>query len=101
MKRNILNFGYGINYKYEGMLAHSFDRFYVLTKFILPHIGDLYFSKLYYDNTCTYLGDRNNADTKKYLLDLLVFCKQIEHYVTYYKRQVKSYNNNSTQHFEK
>ena len=27
LKRNILNFGYGINFEYEGMLAHSFDRF--------------------------------------------------------------------------
>ena len=26
------------------MLAHSFDRFYVVTKFILPSIGDLNFS---------------------------------------------------------
>ena len=43
LKKNILNFGYGINYKYEGMLAHLFDRFYVVTKFILPTIGDLNF----------------------------------------------------------
>ena len=33
LKKNILKFGYGINYKYEGMLSHSFDRFYVVTKF--------------------------------------------------------------------
>ena len=45
LKNNILNFGYGIIYKYEGMLAHSFDRFYVVTKFILPSIGDLNFTK--------------------------------------------------------
>ena len=25
LKRNILNFGYGVNFKYEGMLSHSFD----------------------------------------------------------------------------
>ena len=31
LQRNILNFGYGINYKYEEMLAHSFGRFYVVT----------------------------------------------------------------------
>ena len=41
LKKNILNFGYGINYKYEGLLAHTFDRFYVVTKFILPSMGDL------------------------------------------------------------
>ena len=43
LQRNILNFGYGINYKYEGMLVNSFDRFYVVTKFMLPKIGDLKF----------------------------------------------------------
>ena len=77
------------------MLAHSFDRVYVVTKIILPFIGDLDFSKLNYDNTCAYLDDRNicDADTKKYLLDLLAFCKKIEPYVTFYKRQIKSYNN--------
>ena len=81
MKRNILNLGYGINYKYEGILAHSFDRFYVVTKFILPSIGDLDFLRLEYANTCAYLDDRNiqDADTNKYLLDLLVFCKIMNH----------------------
>ena len=49
------------------MLGHSFDRFYVVTKFYLPSIGYFNFSQLNYDNTCTYLDDRNihNADTKK------------------------------------
>ena len=31
------------------MLVHSFDRFYVVTKFMLPMIGDLKFSKLNFD----------------------------------------------------
>ena len=56
LQRNILNFGYGISYKYEGMLAHSFDRFYVVTKFMLPMIGDIKFSKLNFDDTCTYMN---------------------------------------------
>ena len=41
LKRNILNFGYGVNFKYRGMLSHSFDRFYVATKFELPIVEDL------------------------------------------------------------
>ena len=32
LKHNILRFGYGLNFRYEGMLSHSFDRFYVGTK---------------------------------------------------------------------
>ena len=89
-----MNFGYGINYKYEGMLAHSFDRFYVVTKFILSSMGDLNFSKLNYDNTCAYLDNKNicNAEMKKHMLDLTLFCKKIEPFVIYYKRLIKSYN---------
>ena len=41
LKRNVLNFGYGVNFKYEGILSHSFDRFCVVTKFELPKIKDL------------------------------------------------------------
>ena len=46
LKRNILNFGYRINFKYEGMLSHSFDRLYVDTNFILPTIQDIKFSPI-------------------------------------------------------
>ena len=76
------------------MLAHSFDKFDVVTKFILPSIWDLKFTKLNYDNTYAYLDENNNHDleTKRYSLDLLAFCKKIEPYVGYYKRQIKSYN---------
>ena len=56
LQRNILNFGYGINYKYEGMLAHSFDRFYVVAKFMLPMVGDIKFSKLNFDDICAYMN---------------------------------------------
>ena len=78
LKKNILNFGYGINHKYEGMLAHLFDRFYVVPKLILPSIRDINFSKLNYDEKCTYLDHKNicNADTKKYTLDLITFHKK-------------------------
>ena len=61
------------------MLAHSFDRYYVVMKLILQSIGDLNFSKLNYNNTCTYLANKDihDADTKKYLLDLIMFCKKL------------------------
>ena len=76
------------------MLARSFDRFYVVREFILPSIQDLKFSNISYDGTFTYLDERNSRDveTKKYILDLQTFCKKIEPYVNYYKKQIKSYN---------
>ena len=76
------------------MLAHSFDRFYMVTKFILHSIGDLNFSTLNYDNTCVYLDNKNMHDTgsKKHMLDLITFCKKIEPFVLHYKRLIKSCN---------
>ena len=77
------------------MLAHSFDRFYLVAKFKLPSIGELQFSKLNYDNTCAYLDNKNtyNTETRKHMLDLVTFCKKIEPFVIYYKRLIRLYNN--------
>ena len=103
LKKNVLNFGYGINYKYEGMLVHSFDRFYVVTKFILPTVGDLNFSKLNYNDTCMYMDNKNaqNTETRKYMLDLKTFCKKIEPFVVYYRGVINSYNNTTHNILEK
>ena len=46
------------------MLVHSFDRFYIVTKIILPSIKDLKFSKLNYDSTCAYLAEKMDAMLK-------------------------------------
>ena len=77
------------------MLAHSFYRLYVVTKFMLPSLGDLKFFTLNYDSICTYLDNRNmsNSESKKHMIDLMTFCKTIEPCVLYYKRLIKSYNN--------
>ena len=76
LQRNILNFGYGINYKYEGMLVYSFDRFYIVTKFMLPTIIDIKFSKLNYDHTCAYMKKEYvpNTNSRKYLTELRIYC---------------------------
>ena len=38
------------------MLPHLFDRFYIVTKCMLPSIGDIKFSKLNFDHTCAYMN---------------------------------------------
>ena len=40
LKQNVLRFRYGVNFRYEGMLVHSFDGFYVVTKVELPKVSD-------------------------------------------------------------
>ena len=73
------------------MLMHPFDRFYVVTKFILRLLGDLKFLNLNFDNTWTYLDNKNahNTESSKYMLNLKTFCKKIEPFVNYYKRLIK------------
>ena len=95
LQRNILNFGYGINYKYEVMLAYSFDRFYVVTKFMLPTIGDLKFSKIDIDYTCAYTENKytQNKESRRCMLELKAFCNKVRPFVTYYNKLINSYNN--------
>ena len=94
LQKNILNFGYGTNYKYEGMLVHSFDRFYVVTKFMLPMVGDIKFSKLNFDHTCMYMKKEYapNTDSRKYLTELRTYCNKIKPFVSYYNKLINSYN---------
>ena len=101
LQRNILNFGYCINYKYEGMSVHSFDRFYVVTQFMLPMIGDLKFSKLDFDYTCAYTENEYapNMASRKYMLELRAYCNKIKPFVTYCNKLINSYNNTISQHF--
>ena len=79
LKKNILNFGYGINFKYEGMLVPSFDRFYVITKFILPFINDFNFLPIGFNEKCSYLNDSivGNHNSEVYISNLKVYCKKI------------------------
>ena len=65
LQKNVLKFGYGINYKYEGMLAHSFDRFYVVSKFILPMIDDFKIITYKSVNYLHNLDSQNNDQIKE------------------------------------
>ena len=69
-----MKFGYGINYKYEGMVAHSFNRFNAVTKLILPTMDDLKLSPINYNGECKYLenlNDNNNEEIKTHIKDLV------------------------------
>ena len=94
LKKNILNFGYGISFKYEGMLVHSFNRLYVVTKFILHTVKDLKFLTINFNETCHYLHEKNghSVDAKQYISYLIVYCRKIIPFVHYYKEQISSFN---------
>ena len=74
LKQNILNFGYGVNFKYEGMLSHSFDQFYIVTKFELPKTRDLRLVTFKLDFECSYV---NHTSTNTNYAKLLKYCMKI------------------------
>ena len=78
LKRNILNFGYGVNCKYEGMLSHSFDRFYIVTKFELPKTKDLRLATFGFDFECSYVNHMTTSNTN--YAKLLNYCMKITPY---------------------
>ena len=75
------------------MLAHLFDRFYIVRKFILPSNEDIKFSKLKYDNTCTYMNKEYapNTDSRKYLTELKTYCNKIRPSVFCYRKVINSH----------
>ena len=88
LKKNVLNFGYGANFRYEGMLSCSFDRFYVVTEFEMPKIKDLKLTMFSFHLKCNHL----NISKKSYLLGYIKHCRRIAPYVQFYKQQVEYYN---------
>ena len=95
LQRNILIFGYSINYKYQGMLAHSFDRFYLITKFVLPTLDDLKLSPIKYDKECNYLrnlDDESDDQIKQNIKDLLFYCSKVRPFIALYKMQISIHN---------
>ena len=82
-----------------GMVSHSFERFYVVTKFELPKVQDLQFTTIPYDKNCEHLED---AKSKGGLpLDLIkeikTYCIKIAPYMQYYKKQIEYYNQTTTE----
>ena len=96
LKKNVLNFRYRVNFKYKGMLLHSFDRFYVVTKFEMPKVKDPKVMTFTFDLTCEHL---NNP--KSYIHHYLKHCQKIAPYVKFYQKQIEYYNKTAYNILEK
>ena len=69
------------------MLAHPFDRFYVVTKFEMPKIEDLKLTIFIFDVTCSHL-----VIDKTFMQKYLKHCQRIAPYVRFYQKQIEYYN---------
>ena len=77
------------------MLANSFNRFYGVTKLILPTASDINFSKFNFKDNSGYLrkrGKGHNHRIEKCILYLIDYCTKIKSYVHFYKQQIESLN---------
>ena len=61
---------------------------------MLPSMGDIKFSKLNFDHTCTYMNKEcaPNMDSRKYLTELRTYCNKIKPFVSQYNNLIASYN---------
>ena len=95
LKHNVLRFGYVVNFRYGGMLSHSFDRFYVVTKIEIPKVSDLNLTLFQFDYNCSPVVNIEKdtrfkiPSTIKEMFD--VYCKNIIPYKYLYKHQVEYY----------
>ena len=69
------------------MLTHSFDRFYVVTKFEMPKIEDLKLATFTYDFACKHL-----MCDRTFVQKYLKHCQRIVPYIRLYQKQVQYYN---------
>ena len=95
LKKSVLNFRYGANFKYEGMLIHSFDRFYIVTKYKIPKVEHLQLTTFTFDLMCNHL-----TISKSPLLQYVKHCRRIAPYVKFYKQQIDYYNRTAYELFQ-
>ena len=98
LKQNVLRFGYGVNFRYEGVLAHSFDRFYVVTKVEIPKVLDLNLTRFQFDYNCSHIANMEririgfNFKVMNTILNIFrTYCKNLIPYMYLYKHQVEYY----------
>ena len=72
------------------MLSHSFDRFYIVTKFELPKTKDLKLATFGFDFECSYANHTSTSTTD--YARLMNYCMKIAPYARLYQRQIQYYN---------
>ena len=71
------------------MLSHSFDQFYIVTRFELPKTKDLRLATFKFGFECSYA---NHTSTNTNYAKLLKYCMKIAPYARLYQRQIQYYN---------
>ena len=93
LKQNVLRFGYRVNFRSEGILAHSFNRFYVVTRIEIPKVSKLNLTLFQFDYNHSHITNMEkdtNFKVPSTIEDMFkVYCKNIIPYMYLYKYQVE------------
>ena len=93
LKHDILRFGYGVNFRYESMLSHVFDRFNVVTKIEVHKVLDLNLTLFQFDYNCSHVVNIEKGTNFKIPCTIKemyhVYCKNIIPDKYLYKNQVE------------
>ena len=60
---NRLNMSFGINYKYNGLLHHSIDRVWIVTKVALPKLEGIHSPDIVFDPDCAFVKSLKHSGT--------------------------------------
>ena len=69
-------------------VSHSFDRFYIITKFELPKVENLQFDDIPYEAECAYLDDPKPGQILEIFRDIKCYCVKIAPHIEYYRKQI-------------
>ena len=91
---NRLNMSFGINYKYNGLLHHSIDRVWVVTKVALPKLEDIYFPDIVFDPDCAFVkGLKHSRKATLHVENLRSICKSMKPIIHLMKGKESYYEN--------
>ena len=79
-----------------GKVSHSFDRFYIVTKFELPKIENLQFDNIPYEAECAHLDNSRSGQIIGIIRDIKHYCVKIAPHIDYYRKQIAYYNQTAT-----
>ena len=80
---NRLNMSFCINYKYSGLLHHSIDRVWIVTKVALPKLEDIHFPDIAFDPDCAFVKSLKHSGP--HIVNIRSLCRPMKPIIKYEK----------------
>ena len=91
---NRLNMSFGINYKYSGLLHHSIDRVWIITKMALPKLKDISFPDIAFDPDCPFVRHLKHSRTAAQQIESIrSICRSMKPLISLMKGKELYYEN--------